>query len=251
MVYCFLSNSMGKIWHGCFTPCFLFLPLSHTCALTLHYCDSTWGRRYSYSGNYLPHWCHISSRAFLPNGRVSMEPACVYCDVPWQSPFWYRGTLAHRSGQYFSPRLEVWGFSPLLPPALLAVPSLGACSGAPGPVLRQTWLIEREGCCLLISSDSSVLPEVGVPPHAESFHSKIKALSWKTQTVPRLPGQLAKGGRWILRTEERGETHFVCCTTSGRRAVPAFSENLTGNLPFHSGLDWNVTTSFFFKEYNN
>lgn len=83
------------------------------------------------------------------------------------------------------------------------------CSGAPGPVLRQTRLIEREGCSLLISSDSSVLPEVGVPPHAESFHSKITALSWKTQTVPRLPGQLAKGGRWILRTEERGETHFA------------------------------------------
>lgn len=48
---------------------------------------------------------------------------------------------------------------------------------APGPVLRQTRLIEREGCSPLISSDSSVLPEVGVPPHAESFHSKITVLS--------------------------------------------------------------------------
>lgn len=111
------------------------------------------------------------------------------------------------------------------------------CVGAPGPVLRQTRLIEREGCSLLISSDSSVLPEVGVPPHAESFHSKIAVLSWKTQTVPRLPGQLAKGARWILRTEERGETHFVCFTTLGRRAVPAFSENLTGSRPFHPGLE--------------
>lgn len=112
---------------GYFATCFYFLPLSHTCTLTLHYCDCTGGRKYSYSGNYLPHRCHISSHAFLPNGHVSMEPACVYCDVPWHSLFSYTGTLAHRSGQYFSPRLGVWGFSPLLPPALLAVTSLGAC----------------------------------------------------------------------------------------------------------------------------
>lgn len=109
--------------------------------------------------------------------------------------------------------VPVWGFgaSPPSPPTCSPCCYFAGClcSGAPGPVLRQTRLIEREGCSLLISSDSSVLPEVGVPPHAESFHSKITALSWKTQTVPRLPGQLAKGGRWILRTEERGETHFA------------------------------------------
>lgn len=195
----------------------------HTHALTLHYSDSTWGRRYSYSGNYLPHWYHISSRALLPNGRVSMEPACVYRDVPWQSPSFYAGTSAQRSGQYFSPPFGGLGPLPSPPtcsPRCSFAGRLG--SAAPGPVLRQTRLIEREGCSPLIGSDSSVLPEVGVPPHAASFHSKITALSRKTQTVPRLPGQPAKGGRWILRTEERGETHFVCFATSGRQVVPAF-----------------------------
>lgn len=90
-------------------------------------------------------------------------------------PFLVQRDIAQRSGWSSSPHLEFWGLSPLLPPALLVVPSLGA--SALLAVLRQTRLIEREGCSLLISSDSSVLPEVGVPPHADSFHSKIRALS--------------------------------------------------------------------------
>lgn len=46
------------------------------------------------------------------------------------------------------------------------------CAGAPGPVVGQARLIEREGCSLLIRSDSSVLPEEGVPSHAENVHRK-------------------------------------------------------------------------------
>lgn len=109
----------------------------------------------------------------------------------------------HSSGGYFGPRLEFWGLllplSALLPPALLAAPMLGACV-ALGPVLRQTRLIEREGCSVVISSDSSVLPEVGVPPPAESFHSKITVLSCKKERKENtgratITLQLANGAR--------------------------------------------------------
>lgn len=94
----------------------------------------------------------------------------------------------------FSAPVRSFGTSLLSsPPALLAVPSLWLC--APGPVLRQTWLIERESCSLLISSDSSALPEVGVPPRAESFHGEITPPSRKTQIEPRVPGQHARGAR--------------------------------------------------------
>lgn len=63
-------------------------------------------------------------------------------------------------------------------------------AGAPGPVLRQTRLIEREGCSLLISSDSSVLPEVGVPPHAEFSQQNNSAVVKKHRPCHNYPGNL-------------------------------------------------------------
>lgn len=198
---CFFCNASAR-----FT-----LPFTHARTLTLHYSDSTWGRRYSYSGNYLPHWCHISSRALLPNGHVAMEPARVYRDVPWQRPSCYTGTRAQRSGQYFSPRLEVWGLSPLLPPALLAVPppvALG--SSAPGPVLRQT-LANWKG--RLLSADrlwQQCLARGGcATPCCEFSQQNNSAVSKKEKHRPRLPRQRARGGRWIF-ADGRGGKPTLC-----------------------------------------
>lgn len=115
-------------------------------------------------------------------------------------------------------RLSSSALSPAFPPVLLTVPwwvPVWLCTGAPGPVLGQARLIEREGCSLLISSDSSILPEVGVLPHVESFHSDVTVLLWKKQTGPRLHRQLAKETRWVEHKEEKGETHLDCCEHFG------------------------------------
>lgn len=120
--------------------------------------------------------------------------------------------------------------SPLLPPALLVflrrsprAPSL------PASFLDRHWLIEREGCSLLIGCDSSVLPEVGVPPHAVSFHSEITALSRrrrkKIKSAGRdYPGSVPEEADEFLRTEGKREAHFGCHATSVTGAVPVFIE---------------------------
>lgn len=183
---------MGNIRHGRFTS----ISVSVSFKRTLHFSDSTPGRQYRYSGNYQRHWCHISSRC-LPAKWPCFHGVCL-C-LLWRAmaePFLLQRDLAQKSGWVFSPCLEFWDFSPLLPTCSPCC-SFAGWLCAPGPVLRQTWLIERESCSLLISSDSSALPEVGVPPRAESFHGEITVLSRKTQIEPWIPGQHARGARWI------------------------------------------------------
>lgn len=82
--------------------------------------------------------------------------------------------------------VPVWRFgASLLSSHLLSLLFLRRSPWAPSlpaPFLDRHWLIEREGCSLLISCDSSVLPEVGVPPRAASFHSEITALVEEKKT---------------------------------------------------------------------
>lgn len=173
----------------------------------------------------------------LPAKWLCFHGACL-C-LLWRAmaePFLLRRDLAQKSGWVFSPCLEFWDFSSLLPTCSPCC-SFAGWLCAPGPVLRQTWLIERESCSLLISSDSSALPEVGVPPRAESFHGEITAPSRKTQNEPWIPGQHARGARWISWTLKKRETRFVCFTTSGRREMPKCSLNLTSKIPFDSQLE--------------
>lgn len=237
---------MGNTWHGSFTACPLFFfSFTHT------HTHSLFINVIAHEGEDI-----VIQGIICLIGAISHPMlSCQMALFPWSLPVFtvtcHGRALSGTEGlstQEWTVFQSSFGVLRLLPSPPTCSPCCSfagcLCAGAPGPILRQTWLIERKGYSLLISSDSSVLPEVGVPPHAESFHSKITALLWKTQTMPRLPRQFAKRARWIFRTEERGETHFVCFTTSGTGAVPAFSENLTGNLPFHSGLEWNVTMSF-------
>lgn len=125
--------------------------------------------------------------------------------------------------------VPVWRFgasllsSLLLPPALLVflrrsprAPSL------PASFFDRHWLIEREGCSLLIGCDSSVLPEVGVPPHAVSFHGEITALCRrKKEKKKKAQAAITRAAR------QKRQMNFCGWKERGKPtlcAVPAFIE---------------------------
>lgn len=120
--------------------------------------------------------------------------------------------------------VPVWRFgASLLSSHLLSLLFLRRSPWAPplpAPFLDRHWLIEREGCSLLIGCDSSVLPEVGVPPRAASFHSEITALSRRKKNTGRdYPGSEPEEADEFLRMGEEGSPLCVLCDFSnGNRA---------------------------------
>lgn len=128
-------------------------------------------------------------------GAIS-HPAlsCQMATLPWSRPVFtvtchgrdLPATQGLERRRVDNISVPVWRFgASLLSSHLLSLLFLRRSPWAPplpAPFLDRHWLIEREGCSLLMGCDSSVLPEVGVPPHAASFHSEITALSRRKNT---------------------------------------------------------------------
>lgn len=142
MAYCFLSNSMGNIGHERFhrfLSFFLPLPFTRTRSLFI--------TLIAHEGEDI-----VIQGIICLIGAISHPVlSCQMAAFPWSLPVFTvtchgralpaTQGLQHRGVDNISvPRLEVWGLSPLLPPALHAVPSPGASA----PLLLAPFL-DRHG----------------------------------------------------------------------------------------------------------
>lgn len=147
----------------------------------------------------------------MPNGRVSIEPASVYCDVQWQGLSCYTGTYctavegisvpAWSFGAYFcsSPCFSHLFFLLFLP--LAAHVAVCWCSWPCSWTAKANWKGK------VLSADQvwqHCLARGRCAIPCWECSQKKKQLCCEKQSAPQLPGQLAKGTRWFLAQKEGG-----------------------------------------------